>query len=466
MSGSLREPLLRMKKVNRLELSVGAALICLSFLMPLLFNVGNIPVPYHIHRALALHDTVSLMTAALLLVALNTLRGLPHYVGAFFVSESVDFTWKGKPSEVCNAVLTIALLRAAYRTIDLVYGVHYDFGIPAMLCACSGILFQHLNYKYISRTKKAMLISIFLTAFQFFDVMPMMDRLPVGRGELSQDIKLTAQVLDCARLIDTVGIVGLLFFLLFGVLILSQLRAENNLRELNALKEQNEAIRTQAQVNEMKNRTYQEIQYLVHDLKSPLTAVQTLVGVLKMESEADKRTKDVKYLTRIEDNVEQMSNMISEILYEDRRSPITTERIVRIVLAQVSTSDYAGCIRVKNRVPQARVSVNHVLFPRALVNLLQNSARAVRERREPRIELRVAAENGLVRFTVADNGVGISPERQESVWQRGSSGASSSGLGLAFVQNTVENQGGTTTLQSRAGQGTQITITIPEEGAK
>ena len=31
------------------------------------------------------------------------------------------------------------------------------------------------------------------------------------------------------------------------------------------------------------NRTYREMKYLVHDLKSPLTSTQTLVGILKMQ---------------------------------------------------------------------------------------------------------------------------------------------------------------------------------------
>ena len=157
-----------------------------------------------------------------------------------------------------------------------------------------------------------------------------------------------------------------------------------------------------------------------------------------------------------------MSRMISEILYEDQRSPITTEELVRIVLAQVSTSDYASYIRVQNDVPQTLVSVNHVLFPRALVNLLQNSARAVRTRTERRILLRVEAEDGAVRFTVADNGVGISPERQKSVWGRRTSGEGSSGLGLAFVRSIVDRLGGKVTLCSKVNEGTHITITIEE----
>ena len=462
MKETLKRIPLRVEKVDTLEFSVGVVLVLVSLLMPLAFNMHNFPVRRYLFEALRWSEKTFLMTAALLLVALNALRGIPHYVGAFFIGESIGFTWRGKKTEVLNAALTIALLRVVYHVIYLIYDVRYDFGLPAMLTACSGILFQMLNYKYISRTKKALLVGAFLTAFQFLDVMPLMDSLPVGRGETSQDIKIATAVLDGEGLINTVGMAGILLFLLFGVLIFLQLRVENNLRELSVLREQNEEIRTRAQINEMKNRTYQEMQYLVHDLKSPLTALQTLVGVLKMESEMEQRAQDVEYLTRIEGNVEQMSRMISEILYEDQRSPITTDALVRIVLAQVSTSDYSTCIRVENTVPQMQVSVNHVLFPRTLVNLLQNSARAVSDRANPRILLRVEAENDAVRFIVADNGVGISPERQKSVWGRRTSGEGSSGLGLAFVRSIVDRLGGEVTLCSKVNEGTHITITIEE----
>lgn len=462
MNRSWKDCPLRVEKVDTLELAIGSALVLVGLLMPMFFNVYTFPVRRCLMDALHHWEKTELMSAALLLVALNALRGLPHYVGAFFIGESVGFTWRGKKTALPNAVLIFILLRVVYVAIYVIHDVHYDFGIPAVLTACSGILFQALNYQYISRTKKALLVAIFLTAFQFFDVMPIVGTLPVGRGETSQDIKLVAAIMDSQGLINTVGLVGILLFLLFGLLVFFQLRAENDLRELSVLREQNEEIRTQARINEIKNRTYQEMQYLVHDLKSPLTALQTLVGVMKMKSEAEGRDQDVSYFTRIEENVEQMSRMISEILYEEKCSPITTEELVRIALAQVSTSDYAGCIKVTNQAPRAVVSVNHVLFPRALVNLLQNSAGAVGRRKRPSIQLRVTAGEGKVSFTVADNGIGISPERQQSVWERGNSGTASSGLGLAFVRSIVQRQGGEATLHSRVNEGTEITITIPE----
>lgn len=268
--------------------------------------------------------------------------------------------------------------------------------------------------------------------------------------------------------LNGLALAGAAMFLLFGLLIFFQLRDENTLRELSALREQNQAIRMEAKLNEMKNRTYQEMQYLVHDLKSPLTVVQTLVGVIKMECEQEGRDRDVDYLSRIEGAVEQMSGMISDILYEGQHTLVSAHTLLGIALAQSSVSDYALYIRVDDRAPEALISANRILFPRALVNLLQNSAQAVPPDREPEIWLRVTREEGRggrkVVFTVEDNGIGIREEEQRAVWGKGVSGRNSSGLGLAFVSGVVEKMEGEIRVSGAPGRGTSISLVIPEGG--
>ena len=190
------------------------------------------------------------------------------------------------------------------------------------------------------------------------------------------DVKTAAIIMGGETLLDAMGLLCFMLFLAFGILIFYQLKEENRLRELDSLREQNQSIRMQNELNEIKNRTYQEMQYLVHDLKSPLTSVQTLVDVIKMESEAEGATERMEYLERIERGIERMNEMISDILYEDRRSEITTEKVLDTALAQISIADYANSVQAENNVPEAKIYVNRILFPRVLVNLAQNSARA------------------------------------------------------------------------------------------
>ena len=467
--GEARLPI-RVASVDTRELSIGAGLVLFSLLMPLMFNVDNFFVLHSLNRALRMGEKTDLMVAAVQLVALNSIRGIPHYVGAYFIGESIEFRMGKRSAWLINSLLIILILQVTYWGIGAIHRIHYDFGLPAILVCTFVLLFRRLDYQYIALHKKSLLIVLFLTSFQFMDIMPALVGLPVGRGETSWDIKLASSVLEGEMVLNALALVGAALFLLFGLLIFSQLKDENTLRELSFLREQNQAIRTQAQLNEMKNRTYQEMQYLVHDLKSPLTAVQTLVGVIKMECEMEQRTQDVEYLTRIEGAVEQMSGMISDILYEDQHSQVTTQSLLGVALAQSSVSDYALYIHVDNRAPEALVSANRILFPRVLVNLMQNSAQAIPQGREPEIWLRVdreeSPEGKRVVFTVSDNGTGIREEARRDIWDRGVSGRESSGLGLAFVRGVVEKMKGEIRVSSRAGAGADISIAVPEGGAE
>jgi len=456
---------LKLVSVDARELYTGLLLIGLGLLMPLFFHVDNFNVLDSLEQALASGERIDLVAAAVQLVALNSVRGIPHYVGAYFVGESLSFRYRERRAWPINAVLILLILLFTYDIIGIIHHIHYDFGLPAVLVSSFVFFFRKIHYRYISMWKKASLIMLVLIALQFLDVMPGMDAFPVGRGEVSEDIKMAALVLEGETALNTVAMVGTMLFLAFALIIFFQLREENNLRELSVLREQNHAIMIQSQLNEMKNRTHQEVQYLVHDLKSPLTTVQTLVGVLKMESEAERRSRDVEYLDYIENAVERMSEMISEVLYEDQHFPITTQELVGVVMAQSSVTDYASYLKVNNQLPDVKILANRFLFPRALVNLLQNSAHAMTRDREPEIYLQVhrAARPGWISFTVEDNGAGIDKERLHSVWDRGISGRQSSGLGLAFVRNVVEKMGGEIRVSSTPGQGTRISLELPEE---
>lgn len=453
--------------VDRRELVLGFALVLLTFFMPVLFNVQSFGVTAHLSRALAQRDKAELLDAALRLVMLNSLRSVPHYVGTFFISESIGSHRLKVYRGVLSAALIFLLLPLTYLCIELLHGIRYDFGIPAICVAVFAIVFGALGYR-VSLSKKALMIALVLTPLQFMDIAPVLSRLPVGRGETSSDIKLAAVVLEAERPLNALGLFGMILFLVFALIVLMLLREESTLRQLSLLREQNEEMRVQKRINEVRTRNYEEIQYLVHDLKSPLTAIQTMVGVMEMEHDAEPEFRDRDYLRRIERAVEQMSGMISEILYEDKRSTVDTQAVLDSVLSQVSVSDYAPYVRAENLAPEETVSVNRIFFSRALVNLLQNAAKAIPPDRTPEIFLRASrretADGVKVLFTVSDNGRGIPAGRRSDVWRRGVSGEESSGIGLAFVRDVVERMDGTIEMKSTEGAGTEITIALRRGG--
>lgn len=448
---------------SRRVLLIGAGLIVLGFFMPLLFTVDNIQVRNYLYMALKTGELLDLIDAALRLVALNAIRALPHYCGAFLIADALEFRWKERDAWYFNAGLILLLLYATYRSIDVIHGIYYDFGLPAAAAALFIILFDKLDYRYISIGKKTAFVAMELIAWQFLDVMPAAAFLPVGRGEMSQSVRQAGRLLDGETALDTMGGLGILLFALCAWLLFILLRDENSLREIDALREQNAAIRTKARMNEMRTRTYQEIQHLVHDLKSPLTVVQTLVGAFRLECEQENRTGQLESLERVENAVEQMSQMISEILYQDKTTVVPVKQVLRRVSAQLSIEDYAPFVHMEASDPEAKVRVNSILFSRVLVNLVQNAARAVEGVRSPDIAIRSDVSETWVRFQVIDNGKGIAEKKLKDIWDRGYSGDDSSGLGLFFVRDVVERLGGQVDLWSEEGKGTVITICILKE---
>jgi signal transduction histidine kinase len=104
---------------------------------------------------------------------------------------------------------------------------------------------------------------------------------------------------------------------------------------------------------------------------------------------------------------------------------------------------------------------------RALWNLLDNAVKYSPD--SPHVQLTARAAGQSVEVAVKDQGLGISPNEQARIFQkfaRGSAAAATgvkgTGLGLSMVRQIVEAHGGTVRVESRSGEGTTFTITLPE----
>ena len=107
---------------------------------------------------------------------------------------------------------------------------------------------------------------------------------------------------------------------------------------------------------------------------------------------------------------------------------------------------------------QARVKADKVLLRRAVANLIENAVRFT----PPGGEVTVAtAEPGVI--TVTDNGCGIAPEHLPRLFDRfyqadPARREGGTGLGLALVKSIMKLHGGTVTIASEPGRGTEATL--------
>jgi signal transduction histidine kinase len=84
---------------------------------------------------------------------------------------------------------------------------------------------------------------------------------------------------------------------------------------------------------------------------------------------------------------------------------------------------------------------------------------------EPTITIRAVDRVDTVRYEVEDNGLGISPQDQEALFEMLSrfhkDEAGGTGLGLSIVQRIVDKLGGTVGVDSEPGEGSTFWFTLP-----
>lgn len=457
---------IHIKYFNKKKFLWGCFLVLVGVLAPFFVNIQSFRIPDDTYGAITSGDRLMLWYAALRLVALNSIRACPHYIGAFIIAESIELESRHEFTKWMKPAIVCAIIPVVYFCISNIHHIRYDFGMPALALILLLILLGKNDYNYVSLWKKTMLITVFLTALQFPDIMPCLKSFPIGRGEMSQDVKLVARFLEMEPELDVMALIFFLLLLFMGALLFFLIRDENNLRAMSELKEQNERMVVETKMRVLENRTYIEMRHLVHDLKSPLTSAQALVGVVRMSCGDKGMDKECGYLGRVESSIEKMSGMISEILYENHRTRISSKEILDCVLAQISVSEYSELVHVDNRVPDHCLQVNKIRFTRAIVNLIENAFYAV-SREEGRIDLTVDSVglpgDAKLRFNIRDNGKGIDEDTLGLIWERGFSTRSSHGLGLSFVKTVVTNSGGSIDIESSVGTGTSVWLNVPED---
>jgi len=131
-----------------------------------------------------------------------------------------------------------------------------------------------------------------------------------------------------------------------------------------------------------------------------------------------------------------------------------------------SASDKAGLQLVVDCPPLPEpVYVDHDLWEKIVLNLLSN---ALKFTREGEIRVTLAWQNGHAALRVADTGIGIPPadlprmfQRFHRVKQGGGRTHEGTGIGLALVRELAAIHGGAVRVESREGQGSVFTVTIP-----
>jgi two-component system sensor histidine kinase/response regulator len=215
------------------------------------------------------------------------------------------------------------------------------------------------------------------------------------------------------------------------------------------------------------------VRMVVHDLKSPLSA---MLGTLEMAVDGDLGPLSARQRELLDDAhqrgadvLELIENLLDVTRLEESAVRLELRPVdVRLLLGQVARewtvrAEQRGATVSVDAAPEAVVDADETLLRRMLGNLVGNALRHAGRGVHVRLSATPAGDG--VDLVVADDGVGIAPERQAELLQpvepERAPRPPSSGLGLTFCKLAAEAHGGTILLNSRAGEGSTFAVRLP-----
>jgi signal transduction histidine kinase len=236
-------------------------------------------------------------------------------------------------------------------------------------------------------------------------------------------------------------------------------------------------VRDVTRIKEHEKLKSDMLSLMSHELRTPITSINGFAELLVMDETLPAETRE--FLAIISNESQRMARMISAFLsvaqleQKDRQevwmAPLMLDDLVREainVYQPVAKKKRIRLVEIDGaRLPP--VAADRGMITQAVANLVDNAIKYSPERTA--VMLSATLEADAVRFTVEDRGYGIPPEDVSRVWEKFYRVArdgrvkeeESTGLGLSFVREAVEQHGGQVSLESEIGHGSKFSFTLP-----
>jgi len=223
-------------------------------------------------------------------------------------------------------------------------------------------------------------------------------------------------------------------------------------------------------------RAKQEFVSMVsHDLRSPLTSIKGLLGLLKRGTYGVLNEQGNSRVNGAEKSVLRLISLINDLLDVDKlesgkfelfKEPVDTDLLAEKAIDSVSSLSETSGIPIRNRVAKESIRVDGDRVVQVLVNLLSNAIKFSEPGSEVLLEMNRKADS--VEFAVVDHGRGIPEDKLASVFDRfrqleksDATTKGGSGLGLAICKALVEAHGGRIGVESKPGKGSRFYFNLP-----
>lgn len=206
---------------------------------------------------------------------------------------------------------------------------------------------------------------------------------------------------------------------------------------------------------------------VAHEIKNPLTPMR--LSVQSFQRNFDPRDPNIhkkveEYSNTLIHQIDTMSAIASAFsnfakMPAQQNEILNVPKIVKLAL-DIFNENY---IIFHSDKEEILAKFDRTQLIRVLTNLVKNATQALQDVENPKIVVSVEDEGEQVCISVSDNGIGISEENKDKVFEpKFTTKSSGMGLGLAMVKNLLETYNGSITFASQKDKGTIFRVRFPK----
>lgn len=433
------------KALRSHKIWIGVALFLLGTFIPYWIR----PQLVDLNQALqTITDGNAIMINAFLIVSINTIVSIPQFLSVVMLGDGLAEIYNRSALKV---IIPLTVVPFAYILVNQLTPLNYSFGTTDIFLWITVIIMQKLSQQNLNSGMKLLVLSQLIFGVTWLNQVPYLTRFDFGLGSLSFKLKQAAVQLGYGHVLALYAYV--LFFIFVANAITLWVYLVMYMERWTISQDLH-----RAQLEAQEARSEREVLHLVHDLKTPLVSIEGLVSLMELRWPDPKMQE---YCHAIYQSISSMSQMVSEILYEDHKDWCEVQDLIDYIRAsRFSGTNLTVDIEIEGDT-HTSIYINKIRITRAMINLIDNALDAIRDREDGKVILRADILKNEVVLTVEDNGCGIPADKEMKIWDIGYSTKNHPGAGLAFVRQVVEGHGGFMNMKSELDQGTKVWITLP-----
>jgi signal transduction histidine kinase len=238
--------------------------------------------------------------------------------------------------------------------------------------------------------------------------------------------------------------------------------------------------RTEAERSELKKTDIVKSEFIsiaAHELRTPVAIIMGYTELLSDQNMIDSFNEQQKkdFLSTIYESSEQLDKIVDDILDVSRiesgqriplyKKPLSIKTLLEKVLNRLSLkSNHNLILEVSPEVPE-RLGFDEHRIDQVIENLLSNAIKYSPEQRP--ITIAVEADNHRCSVMVTDQGIGMSNEQKDRVYDKfyradtSDTAVRGLGLGMSIVKQIIDDHDGTILIDSKLSEGTSVCFTLP-----